>query len=147
MRSPAHSRRWIAGNVESLGALCHSSRADRVDTSATRIASVCPPAKVARQSPGIRGCDGAESGRARPAPPPGPNGFANPGGHTLRGEAPPPAGPGGLPMPPCPSCACCPKGVPGRRVNATRFPSGDHTGAPSKSTPGARYDIERVFPS
>ena len=125
------------GMVESLGALCQSSRAEPFATSATITASVWPPGNVARHSPGISGREGVVSARAR-CPPPGPNGFARPGGQTLRAAAPEPAGPGGLPMPPCPSCACAPNGVPGRRVNATCLLSGDQTGAPSKSTPGAR---------
>ena len=31
-------------------------------------------------------------------------------------------------MLPCPWCACWPNGVPGRRMKATRLPSGDHVG-------------------
>src|SRR5947208_16353751 len=83
---PAHTTARIDANLSSLGALCHSSRAEHsvppasvgpvavghLLTSATITDVLYPPLNVARYRPGKRRRRVVSSARASPRPPPPP---------------------------------------------------------------------------
>src|SRR5438045_4649013 len=84
-----------------------------------------------------------------PPPPPRPPRPPPPGNPACAAPPPPPLRPPrplfagafiaaepAAPAAPTIPTTVAPNGDPGRRVNAKRFPSGDHVGAASRSTPG-----------